>query len=138
MCTPCFCLLTSVCLVWFPWGQWFWGRENTEATLCCVSQGADVWVLLFFWGGFFSSFPSCHGVPSSQMDAVKQLNDACFPLLALAIAAVYMQSGRQTSCNPHKLIYIWALCNHINITLSTAEMKGSVSCNERYVIQGGF
>lgn len=51
---------------------------------------------------FFSTFPCCQGVPSSQMDAVKQRNDACFPSWALAIAAVYMQSNSQTSCNTHR------------------------------------
>lgn len=45
---------------------------------------------------FVLFFSSCHGVPSSQMDAVKQLNDACFPLLAVAIAAVHMQRQAAT------------------------------------------
>lgn len=106
-------------------------RRHT--TVLCVSGSR---CLFFFF--FFSPFPSCHGVPSSQMDAVKQLNDACFPSLAVAIAAVYMQSSRQTSCNTHTLSYVGALCNYTNITLLTAQINSSRNCNERYVIRGGI
>ena len=78
-----------------------------EAThRCVVCQGADV----LFW----ALFPSCRCVPSSQMDAVKQLNDACFPSWALTLAAVYMQGDRQTSRNTCALIFVWVL-QHSNL-----------------------
>lgn len=85
---------------------------------------------------YFSPPLSCFGVPSSQMDAVRQPNDACFPSLALAAAAVYMQSRRQTSCKTHVLIYVGALCNYTNITLWTARINTPTTCNESHFIGG--
>lgn len=88
---------------------------------------------------FFVIFPpplSCFGVPSSQMDAVRQPNDACFPSLALAAAAVYMPSRRQTSCKTRVLIYVGVLCNYTNITLLTAHINTPTTCNERHFIGG--
>lgn len=105
-------------------------NEKMVMTGSCGFQGADV---LFLWL-FSSPSPSCFGVPSSQMDAVRQLNDACFPSLALAAAAVYMQSRRQTSCKTHVLIYVGALRNYTNITLLTAHIDAPTTCNERHFI----
>ena len=77
-----------------------WRQLCMEATHhCVVCQGADV----LFW----ALFPSCCCVPSSQMDAVKQLNDACFPSWAPTLAAVYMQGDRLTSRNTCALILVW-------------------------------
>lgn len=97
----------------------------------CGFQRADVLFLCFS-----PPSPSCFGVPSSQMDAVRQLNDACFPSLALAAAAVYMQSRRQTSCKTHVLIYVGALRNYTNITLLTAHINAPTTCNESCFIRG--
>lgn len=98
----------------------------------CGFQRADVLFLCFP-----PPSPSCFGVPSSQMDAVRQLNDACFPSLALAAAAaVYMQSRRQTSCKTHVLIYVGALRNYTNITLLTAHINAPTTCNESRFIRG--
>lgn len=87
----------------------------------------------------FCYFPrplSCCGVPSSRMDAVKQPNDACFPLLALAAAVVYMQSRRQTSYIIHILIYVGTLCNYTNIALLTAHINTLTTYNESHFIDG--
>lgn len=90
-----FCISLSLSFFfWLSRGKWFWGLETTvtvlrrRASVFCVSRSRCL---------FLAPFPSCHGVPSSQMDAVRQVNDACFPSWALTIAAVYMQSNRQTS-----------------------------------------
>lgn len=64
----------------------FRDQKYTEVTHCSVVCDREV--------KLFSI-----GVPSFQMDTVKQLNDACFPSWVVAAAAVFMQSNRQTSCN---------------------------------------
>lgn len=113
-------------------------RDSPERNEKTVRRNTRVWVsasrcLVFV---FFPPSPSCFGVPSSQMDAVRQLNDACFPSLALAAAAVYMQSRRQTSCKTHVLIYVGALRNYTNITLLTAHINAPATCNESRFIRG--
>lgn len=110
---------------WLPWAKW----ENGEAKHPCVGFSEQMSCFCVFP----PLFPSCFGVPSSQMDAVRQLNDACFPSLALAAAAVYMQSRRQTSCKTHVLIYVGALRNYTNITLLTAHINAPTTCNESLV-----
>lgn len=102
MCVSSFHLLAWRLSLCSPQGEWFWGRETTRhwhPTVWRVSGSSCLFS--FFLSYVFAAFWSCHGVPSSQMDAVKRLNDACFPSWALAIVAVYMQSNRQASCNSH-------------------------------------
>lgn len=107
--------------------------QRWSTSMLCV-PGSRCCVFLFFFI-FLSTFPSCHRVSSSQMDAVKQHNDACSPSWVLAIAAVYMQSNRRTSCNTHPhahtqtLIYIWVLWNYTNMALVTVQIKPSLLCN---------
>lgn len=116
---------------WLPWAKW----ENGEAKLVCVYVRVSESRCLVFCVPPPPS-PSCFGVPSSQMDAVRQLNDACFPSLALAAEAVYMQSRRQTSCKTHVLIYVGALRNYTNIALLTAHINAPTTCNESRFIWG--
>lgn len=58
------------------------------------------------------------------MDAVEQLNEACFPQWALDIAAVYMRSNSQASCDTRprahtRTLFIFEVCEMIQA--ATAE-----------------
>lgn len=85
---------------------------------------------------FLRSSPPCQCVLCSQIDAVRQLNDACLPSLAVAAAAVYMQNRGQMSCKTHVLIYVRAQSHDTNIIFLKEQINATITCDGKHFIWG--